>query len=148
MNASVAANLPATSPAVNKVAKPTSAPKTARKMTTKAVAKTVTKPATKTGTKTAVVKPAVKVPVNTRVKEVKQPQEKKPKLVRDSFTLPQVDHELLKHCKKIAVTSGRETKKSEVIRAAIQVFAALSPAQQLLAYGKLETIAVGRPKGK
>ncbi len=72
----------------------------------------------------------------------------KAKLVRDSFTLPETDHDLIKQCKKHAIASGRETKKSEVVRAAIQVFAALSVAQQLAAYEKLQSISVGRPKSK
>ncbi len=72
----------------------------------------------------------------------------KVKLVRDSFTLPEVDHELIKRCKKAAVASGRETKKSEVVRAAIQTFNALPLEQQLKAYQALSLIAVGRPKSK
>jgi hypothetical protein len=82
------------------------------------------------------------------VKPVKPAAPKKPKLVRDSFTLPQADHDLIKQCKKIALAAGRETKKSEVLRAAIQSFAALNSAQQMAAYGKLQAIAVGRPKAK
>ena len=72
----------------------------------------------------------------------------KAKLIRDSFTLPESDHDLLKACKKLAISSGRETRKSEVIRAAIQVFSKLSTAQQLAAYNALDAIAVGRPKAK
>jgi hypothetical protein len=72
---------------------------------------------------------------------------KKPKLVRDSFTLPQADHDLIKQCKKAALGTGRETKKSEVVRAAIQSFAALPITRQIAAYGKLQAIALGRPKG-
>lgn len=80
-------------------------------------------------------------------KAAKPASEKKPKLVRDSFTLPQADHELIKQCKKTALAAGRETKKSEVVRAAIQSFAALPAARQIAAYGKLQAIALGRPKG-
>jgi hypothetical protein len=70
----------------------------------------------------------------------------KVKLVRDSFTLPEADHELIKKCKKSAITSGRETKKSEVVRAAIQSFSQLSLDDQLKIYNALQPIAVGRPK--
>jgi hypothetical protein len=70
----------------------------------------------------------------------------KVKLVRDSFTLPEADHELIKKCKKSAITSGRETKKSEVVRAAIQSFSQLSLGDQLKIYNALQPIAVGRPK--
>jgi hypothetical protein len=70
------------------------------------------------------------------------------KLVRDSFTLPEPDHDLIKQCKKTAIAAGRETKKSEVVRAAIRAFSELSSTQQLAAYEKLQSIAVGRPKSK
>jgi hypothetical protein len=95
--------------------------------------------------------PVKKAPVKDAAKKAKPAKKevtKKPKLVRDSFTLPQADHDLIKQCKKTALAAGRETKKSEVLRAAIQSFAALSAAQQLAAYGKLQAIAVGRPKSK
>jgi hypothetical protein len=95
--------------------------------------------------------PVKKAPVKAAAKKAKPAKKevtKKPKLVRDSFTLPQADHDLIKQCKKTALATGRETKKSEVLRAAIQSFAALSAAQQLTAYGKLQAIAVGRPKSK
>jgi hypothetical protein len=72
----------------------------------------------------------------------------KAKLVRDSFTLPESDHDLIKQCKKAAIASGRETKKSEVVRAAIRVFSALSTAKQIETYATLQSIAVGRPKAK
>ena len=111
------------------------------------VAKPVAKPAAKPVVK-PLAKPVAKAPTKAVEKSLKPLLAKKPKLVRDSFTLPQADHDLIKQCKKIAVTSGRETKKSEVIRAAMQSFAAMSQAQQLAAYTKLEPIAVGRPKAK
>lgn len=111
------------------------------------VAKPVAKPAAKPVVK-PLAKPVAKAPTKAVEKSLKPLPAKKPKLVRDSFTLPQADHDLIKQCKKIAVTSGRETKKSEVIRAAMQSFAAMSQAQQLAAYTKLEPIAVGRPKAK
>ena len=115
------------------------------------VAKPVAKPAAKPVVKPLakpLAKPVAKAPTKAVEKSLKPLLAKKPKLVRDSFTLPQADHDLIKQCKKIAVTSGRETKKSEVIRAAMQSFAAMSQAQQLAAYTKLESIAVGRPKAK
>jgi hypothetical protein len=78
--------------------------------------------------------------------------EKKPaapakvKLVRDSFTLPENDHALIKACKRAAIAAGRETKKSEVVRAAIRSFNALAIDKQLEAYAALQGIAIGRPK--
>ena len=115
----------------------------AKQPVAKPAAKPVVKPLAK-----PLAKPVAKAPTKAVEKSLKPLPAKKPKLVRDSFTLPQADHDLIKQCKKIAVTSGRETKKSEVIRAAMQSFAAMSQAQQLAAYTKLEPIAVGRPKAK
>ncbi|TAG26221.1 MAG: hypothetical protein EAZ37_10010 [Burkholderiales bacterium] len=95
--------------------------------------------------------PAKQAPIKADAKKskpVKTEAIKKPKLIRDSFTLPQADHDLIKQCKKTALAGGRETKKSEVLRAAIQSFAALNAAQQLAAYSRLQSIALGRPKSK
>jgi hypothetical protein len=106
-------------------------------------------PATKKSAQSTVSKAAASQTTQTAKtpKAAKPANEKKPKLVRDSFTLPQADHELIKQCKKTALAAGRETKKSEVVRAAIQSFAALPAARQIAAYGKLQAIALGRPKG-
>jgi hypothetical protein len=121
-----------------------------------------TQPAKPAAGKTAVAvkKPAAKKPAAKKTpakpvaaakkpaaSDAKKPQ-MKVKLVRDSFTLPEVDHDLIKQCKKAAIAGGRETKKSEVVRAAIRAFSELSTAQQLAAYAKLQSIAVGRPKSK
>lgn len=121
---------------------------------TKVKAVSVKKPATKVTVKTSkVAKPAA--PVKPKPKAAPKPAlpgksapAKKPKLVRDSFTLPEADHALIKQCKKAAITQGRETKKSEVVRAAMQVFHALPLQAQLAAYNKLSVVAVGRPKLK
>jgi hypothetical protein len=96
--------------------------------------------------------PAKAIKSNTSPAQGKAPVTDKPaplkkaKLVRDSFTLPESDHALIKQCKKVAISQGRETKKSEVLRAAIQVFHALPLNAQLAAYKKLAVVAVGRPK--
>lgn len=67
-------------------------------------------------------------------------------VVRDSFTMTVREEILLKQCKRDAIVLGRETKKSEVLRAAIQHFAKLTAAQRNTAYGALEAIKTGRPK--
>jgi hypothetical protein len=67
------------------------------------------------------------------------------KIVRDSFTMTEADHDLIKACKKNAVGKGRETRKSEVVRAAIIAFAAWSTDQQIAAYQKLQAVKTGRP---
>lgn len=151
MTTSVSANttavkLPLKAKATSKTA-PAKAPVTPIQLTKPAVApKPLTKPVAKSAAKPVAKALSVKAP-SKPAKPVKPAVVKKPKLVRDSFTMPQADQDLIKLCKKTAVVSGRETKKSEVVRAAIQCFAALSAAQQLAAYAKLQAIALGRPKG-
>jgi hypothetical protein len=74
---------------------------------------------------------------------------KVPKVVRDSFTMTAEDHDLLKGFKKEAATAGRDsTKKSEIVRAALQQFAMLSPIARLAAINAVAPIKVGRPKHK
>jgi hypothetical protein len=65
---------------------------------------------------------------------------------RDSFTMTASEEALLKQCKRDAIALGRETRKSEVLRAAIQHFAKLSAAERNAAYAALEAIKTGRPK--
>ncbi len=151
MTTSVSANAPATKPPVkaNATSKtgPAKAPVKSVKVSKPAVA---SKPAAKPLAKPPAKTMPAKAPAQSAKpsKPAKPAVVKKPKLVRDSFTMPLADHDLIKLCKKTAVASGRETKKSEVVRAAIQNFAALSTAQQLAAYAKLQAIALGRPKAK
>lgn len=119
-----------------------------------------TAPATK---KVAAKKTAIKstkkiAPVSTAVKvKVAKPIvtttplkiTKRLAVVRDSFTMTEADHAVLKLCKQDAIAVGRETKKSEVIRAALIHFGMLNPETRLAAYAKLEIISTGRPrKGK
>jgi hypothetical protein len=136
---------------MNKVIKKVTTRKvvSAKPLVAKKSAVKIAKPVVKSAKVSALAVPAKKTtpiaPVTTKL-AVKHAA--KVKLVRDSFTLPEADHALLKACKKLALTSGRETKKSEVVRAAIRAFSALSAAQQLASYQALPQIAVGRPKSK
>ena len=70
-------------------------------------------------------------------------------IVRDSFTMTTADQELLKQCKRDAVTSGRDsTKKSEIVRAALRHFASLAASTQLMELNGLDPVKTGRPKKK
>lgn len=70
-------------------------------------------------------------------------------IVRDSFTMTAADQELLKKCKRDAVTSGRDsTKKSEIVRAALRHFASLAASTQLMELNSLDPVKTGRPKKK
>jgi hypothetical protein len=136
---------------MNKVVKKVTARKTvsAKPVVAKKPSVKLAKPVAKSAKVPSPVVPAKKtVPIAPITSKPAVKHAAKAKLVRDSFTLPEADHALLKTCKKMALTSGRETKKSEVVRAAIRAFSALSAAQQLAAYESLPQIAVGRPKSK
>jgi hypothetical protein len=132
------------------VAKTTAPLKPSNKVT---AAKKATKPVAKvqSGTVAKKLKPDVSVTTPVAAPKAQSSAKKampKVKLIRDSFTLPEADHDLIKQCKKAAIAGGRETKKSEVVRAAIRAFSDMPVSQQLAAYGKLQAIAVGRPKAK
>ncbi len=131
------------------------------------LARPVAKTAVKSLVKTVARKPATKkvaVNVPAKITIVKKPavaklapktaQKSAPKVVvgpimRESFTMTTADQELLKKCKRDAITSGRDsTKKSEIVRAALRHFASLSASTQLMELNGLDPIKTGRPKKK
>ena len=125
--------------------------KPAAKPAVKAINKPVVKvPARKPATKTVIAKkvttkPAVKA---VTTKPVSAPKAVSP-IMRDSFTMTTADQELLKKCKRDAITAGRDsTKKSEIVRAALRHFASLSPSTQLMEINGLDPVKTGRPKKK
>lgn len=78
-------------------------------------------------------------------KDKKEPP-KKPKLVRDSFTIPESDYALFETLKQRALTAGAEIKKSELLRAALATLAKLDDAEFVKTIGFVERIKPGRPK--
>ncbi len=88
---------------------------------------------------TAVAKPEKKIK-----KEKKT--ENKEKVVRDSFTMPQADYDIIAELKQKALKSGLHVKKSELLRAGLRVLSKLSPAQLKQTVTNLEKIKTGRPK--
>lgn len=83
-------------------------------------------------------KPAAAIPKSEKVK--------KPKLVRDSFTIPKTEYVAIDALKQRASGLGRSPKKSEILRAGIMVLAALSDAALLSALSSVPAIKTGRPK--
>lgn len=67
------------------------------------------------------------------------------KLVRDSFTFPEVDHARLGELKQRALKAGREIKKSELLRAGLAALAAMPDAAFHAAIDGVERIKTGRP---
>lgn len=70
---------------------------------------------------------------------------KKPKLIRDSFTFPEADYALIAQLKQRALNAKREVKKSEVLRAALNTLASLPEADFVAALERVERLVPGRP---
>ena len=91
-------------------------------------------------------KPAAAKVVAKPEKKPKKKADAKVKVVRDSFTMPQSDYELIAELKQKALKAGLHVKKSELLRASLQTFSKLSPTQLKSAITSLEKIKTGRPK--
>lgn len=145
----------ATAAAVKKVAAKPKAEKkvVATKPAKKAVAEMpATAPAAKTPAKPMKKAPAAakeivaEAPKAEEAPKVKKQAPKKPKLVRDSFTIPETDYALFAALKQRVLSAGVEVKKSEILRAAVLVLAKLDDAELVKAIGLVERIKTGRPK--
>ncbi|MDD2881673.1 MAG: hypothetical protein PHQ58_14680 [Rhodoferax sp.] len=141
------ATKPVTKPVVKTVATKTVAPSTAAK-------KTVAKPAVKAAPTVAprvTAKTAVKAAPKAVIAPAAMPKlekllkAKKPKLVRDSFTIPKLEYLMLEELKQRSGKLGNSVKKSELIRAGIKALAALSDGNFLTALKAVPAIKTGRP---
>ena len=70
---------------------------------------------------------------------------KKPKLVRDSFTIPKSEYAVLESLKQRAAKSGALAKKSEILRAGIKALSAMDDTAFRAAMGAVPAIKTGRP---
>lgn len=94
--------------------------------------------------KPAVIKELV-VKESVQVEKAATPEKiKKPKLVRDSFTIPKVEYAVLDELKQRATLLTRPVKKSELLRAGIKLLATLPDAQFLAALAEVPAIKTGR----
>lgn len=119
--------------------KPVTAPKApkaskAAKPVKKAVAEKT--PASKPAKAAAAVKPS----------KATEPKGKKPKLVRDSFTIPKDEYTVLDTLKDRATALAHPVKKSELLRAGLKVLAGLSDSALRSALQAVPSIKTGRPK--
>jgi hypothetical protein len=76
----------------------------------------------------------------------KVPKVKKPKLVRDSFTIPKAEYEVIHALKTRGQKLGHAVKKSELLRAGIKLLATLHDAAFKAAVLQVPVIKTGRPK--
>lgn len=73
--------------------------------------------------------------------------EKKQKVIRDSFTLPSGDYELITTIRQRCLKSAVNATKSEVIRAGLHLLQSLSDEELIRAIESLEKVKTGRPAG-
>ena len=66
--------------------------------------------------------------------------------MRDSFTMPEADFALVAVLKARALGLGRAAKKSELLRAGLQLLNQQEPKVLLAALDRLQPIKTGRPK--
>ncbi|MEI2679963.1 MAG: hypothetical protein V9G29_20125 [Burkholderiaceae bacterium] len=128
----------------------TSTPKT-RRAAPKAPAATAKAPIAKPASTPKSAAPQPKKPAVKHVAKGSAPASAKPvkvklKLVRDSFTMPQTDFELIDVLKQRALGFRHPAKKSELLRAGLQVLADLPPAQLEAALSRIPSLKPGRPK--
>ena len=108
-----------------------------RTSTAKSVAKPASKPAPKAAAKPA-AKPVAKTPA-------KAEKVKKPKMVRDSFTMPKAEFAVIDALKVRATNLKKSVKKTELLRAGIKALAAMSDTAFLAAVTAVPNIKTGRP---
>ncbi len=144
-----AESAPSPQPATEPPAKssPRSSPKA---RTAKAPASAVKPPARARATARPATKPAAAeaaAPAEApKADKAKKHAPAKPKLVRDSFTLPADDYALFATLKKRALAGKTEVKKSELVRAGLAMLARADDAEFMKAIGLVDRIKTGRPK--
>lgn len=146
---------PTTKPIAKKVAKPVATAVAKPVVNAVAAKKTVTA-SKSTIVKTSPVplnKPAAK-PIATKTQKAtsektakaeKAAKAKKPKMVRDSFTMPKEEISVIDDLKLRALKLSHAVKKSELIRAGIKALAAMSDSALMAAMKAVPAIKTGRP---
>lgn len=124
------------------------APRAAVKASKKIVAK---QPVVKTAGQKGVAAPVKRTSVKAIAPKPKAakttPQRPhKDKMVRDSFTFPEAEHKRLVEMKKRLIALGTEVKKGELVRAGLELLAALDNQKLLKAVATVEKLKTGRPK--
>ena len=139
---------------------------TPRKAPTKTATKTATKAATRTAAKPAgpakkspaaakkaapaktLMKPSSKKSAAAKAAPAPVAEKPKHKLVRDSFTIPKSEYQLLDALKLRAAALQRPTKKSELLRAGIAALNAMADKALLAALNSVPSLKTGRPKAE
>jgi hypothetical protein len=112
----------------------------------KSVPKPVPQPRAKTAAKRAPRQAAAVAVAPAAPAVAPKPPKAKAKLVRDSFTMPAADFALIALLKDRALVFQRPAKKSELLRAGLQVLQALDDSKLRKALDALVPLKPGRPK--
>ncbi len=112
--------------------------------------RTATRPATATPRKVA-AKRATRTtsevaakPLSKGTKPVTE-KPRKPKLVRDSFTIPKTEYAAIDALKHRAAQAGHSAKKSELLRAGLMALGSMTAPAFLAALKAVPAIKTGRP---
>jgi len=120
----------------------TSTPKTTTTRKTAAPAKKTAVAAKKVAARKVAAKKALP-PVIVQAPATEKPKQK---LVRDSFTIPKSEYQLLEALKLRAAGLKRPTKKSEILRAGIAALNAMADKPLLAVLNSVPSLKTGRPK--
>lgn len=139
------AAIPAAKPAAKKAADKPAAKPAVKKAVAKPAAKPATKPAAKALTRPA-AKPVAKPVAKAAPAPVAAEKIKKAKLVRDSFTMPELEYAVLGQVKKACLKAGFEVKKSELLRIGVALISQIDLATLRSVLASLPQLKTGRPK--
>lgn len=129
---------PSPTPATKKASARKAAPaQPARKP---AAGKPVTQPMPKPATPAQAAAPKKAAPAKDKTDKAR-----KPKMVRDSFTMPKAEYAAIDALKARATQAGRPAKKSELLRAGVKLLESLEAAALVAALQALPAIKTGRP---
>jgi hypothetical protein len=71
-----------------------------------------------------------------------------PKLVRDSFTMPEREYAVLAEVKQACLKAGFEIKKSELLRIGVALISQIDMATLQSVLASLPQLKTGRPRGR
>ena len=151
--AAKSAKAAATTATAKKAAAKPAAPavKSARKAAAPAspAVKPAAKPATKPVAKPAAPKASAKTDApRPAAADASMPKERKAKLVRDSFTMPEQEYAVLGQVKKACIKAGFEIKKSELLRIGVALISQIDMATLQKVLADLPQLKTGRPKNE
>ncbi|STQ90817.1 hypothetical protein [Iodobacter fluviatilis] len=78
-------------------------------------------------------------------KKTKLTKVKKPRLVRDSFTIPEAEYIQLAELKQRCLEAGLAVKKSELLRAGLQALVSMPDERLIKQFDSIEKLKTGRP---